>query len=147
MNNMLQGSLSNQVGVLLVLAIPVACIAWTVTHEAIFEEMREYCAARSRAPGFLLVRKFFYLFTCEYCLSHWVTFALVWLTGYRLLLDDWRGAVVGGFALVWIANHYMSLFGRVRLEMKLERLEVQHAEQHGHQPIAATSRRLSLPRR
>ena len=58
---------------LLVLAMPVAAIAWTVTHEDVFKEVRDYCMARSRAAGTLAARKFFYIFTCEYCFSHWVT--------------------------------------------------------------------------
>ena len=32
-----------QVIYLFVLAIPVACIAWTVTHEEVFREPRERC--------------------------------------------------------------------------------------------------------
>jgi len=28
---------------LFALAIPIACVAWTVTHEEIFREPREYC--------------------------------------------------------------------------------------------------------
>ena len=57
-------------------------------------------------------RKFYYLFTCEYCFSHYVAAGAVLATGYRLLMPDWRGAVLAWFALVWIANIYMSLFGQ-----------------------------------
>src|SRR3954454_1702248 len=55
---------------LLVLAVPIACVAWTVTHEEIFKEPRDFCAERSQHARSLAVRKFFYLFTCEYCFSH-----------------------------------------------------------------------------
>jgi hypothetical protein len=34
-------ALSTQVILLLLLAIPVACISWTVTHEEMFREPRE----------------------------------------------------------------------------------------------------------
>ncbi len=37
--------------VLLVLAMPVAAIAWTVTHEEIFREPRDYCVHRSQSGG------------------------------------------------------------------------------------------------
>lgn len=37
---------------------------------------------------------------------------------------DWRGNVLAGFSLVWIANVYMSLFGRLRLDIKHERDEI-----------------------
>jgi hypothetical protein len=108
---------------LIVLAIPIACVAWTVTHEEVFREPREFCAERSRSSRSLLSRKFFYLFTCEYCFSHYVTIFFLILTRYRLLLDDWRGYIVSFFALVAVANIYMSSFGRLRQEVKSEKLE------------------------
>ena len=76
----------------------------------------------------LLQRKFFYLFTCEYCFSHYVAAAVVLGTGYRLLIPDWRGAILGWFTLVWVANIYMSLFGRLRLDIKRERVEIKAEE-------------------
>ena len=56
---------------LLVLALPVAAISWTITHEELFREVHDYCVERSRAAGTFASRKFFYLFTCEYCFSHY----------------------------------------------------------------------------
>ena len=109
---------------LFVLAIPVACIAWTVTHEEILREPRDWCAARSKSERRLVFRKFFYVFTCEYCFSHYVTAALLVVTRYRLFFDDWRGYAIAGFSLVWIANVYMGLFGRLRLEIKFEGVEI-----------------------
>jgi len=32
--------------------------------------------------------RLFYLFTCEYCFSHYVTVLLLFLTGYKLLMED-----------------------------------------------------------
>ena len=113
---------------LAILAIPIACIAWTVTHEEIFREPREYFAARSRASRGLLARKFFYLLTCEYCFSHYVTAFFLLLTRYRLLLDDWRGYLISFFALVAMANVYMSCFGRLRQEVKSEKLDAERKE-------------------
>jgi hypothetical protein len=116
-------SLSLQVAVLFVLAIPVACVAWTVTHEEVFREPREFCVNRSKACRRWYERKFFYLFTCEYCFSHYVTVFFLFVTRYKLLYEDWRGYLVGGFALVWVANQYMSLYNRLRLDIKSEKLE------------------------
>jgi hypothetical protein len=113
---------------LVILAIPIACVAWTVTHEEIFREPREYCVERSRHDDRLAVRKFFYLFTCEYCFSHYVTIFFLIVTRYRLLLDDWRGYLIAFFALVAIANVYMSSFGRLRQEVKSEKLEAETKE-------------------
>jgi hypothetical protein len=114
---------------LFVLAVPIACIAWTVTHEENFREPREFCVEKSKTCPKWYQRKFFYLFTCEYCFSHYVTAFFLIITGFRLLLDDWRGYIIGGFALVWIANQYMSLYGRLRLDIKRERVEIKQVEQ------------------
>ncbi|MEO6302584.1 MAG: hypothetical protein ABIP51_05390, partial [Bacteroidia bacterium] len=71
----------------------------------------------------LLPRKFFYLFTCEYCFSHYITAIFLIITQYHLLFEDWRGYLIGGFALVWITNVYMSLFGFIRVGMKKEKMD------------------------
>src|SRR5512147_2752371 len=115
--------MTSQIVTLFVLALPVAALAWTVTHEEVFREPREWCARRSRASSSALARKFFYLFTCEYCFSHYVTIFFLWFTGYKLLLMDWRGYVLAFFALVWVANSYMSLFARLRVDIRSERAE------------------------
>jgi hypothetical protein len=114
---------------LFILAIPIASVAWTITHEDIFREAREYCEKRSKECKRLLQRKAFYVFTCEYCLSHWITLFFVLLTGYHLLLDDWRGVLIAVFALVWVANIYMSIFGRLRLGIKAESKEIEIKEE------------------
>jgi hypothetical protein len=113
-----------QLAWLCILALPIGTVAWTVTHEEIFRELREYCVDNSKACRTLLARKFFYVFTCEYCFSHWVTLGAIAATGYRLLLDDWRGYVIAFFSLVGVANMYMSLFGRLRVDIKHERVEI-----------------------
>lgn len=116
-------ALIGQVIWLFILAIPVACIAWTVTHEEVFREPREYCEKRSLSGKTIVVRKLFYLFTCEYCFSHYVAIGMLLLTGYKLLMTDWRGYIIAGFALVWIANVYMSLFAMIRVATKAENIE------------------------
>ena len=115
--------LSIQIAWLFILAIPIACIAWTVTHEEVFREPREYCADRCHTGKTLLERKFFYLFTCEYCFSHYVTIFMLFITGYKLLVMDWRGYLLAGFALVFVANIYMSLFGLIRQDIKYVKIE------------------------
>ena len=113
---------------LFLLALPIACIAWTVTHEEVFREPREFCVRRSRYASTLLTRKFFYLFTCEYCFSHYVTLAVVIITDFQLLLSGWRGYVIAGFSLVFIANVYMSLFALLRQAIKKEITEIKAIE-------------------
>lgn len=115
--------LSTQLFFLFVLAIPVSCIAWTVTREEIFREPREFCIDKSKNCKTMLQRKFFYLFTCEYCFSHYVTVFFLIITKFQLLYDDWRGYLISMFALVWVANVYMSLFGFIRVGMKKEKMD------------------------
>jgi hypothetical protein len=126
-------SLTTQLTWLFVLAAPVACVAWTVTHEELFGELRTWCTSRSQQCRRIYSRKFFYLFTCEYCFSHYVAAAIVGLSGFRLLLPGWRGALVAWLTLVWVANVYMSLFGRLRLDIKRERVEIGVEEREADQ--------------
>jgi hypothetical protein len=121
-------ALSVQLAWLVILPIAIACISWTVTHEEIFSEPREYARARSRSSSGLLTRKFFYVFTCEYCFSHYVAVAAVLVTGCRLLLDDWRGSVIAFFALTGVANAYLSGYARLRVDIKAERVQIEAVE-------------------
>ena len=116
-----------------VLAIPIACVAWTVTHEEIFKEPREYCVKKSQECRNLVERKFFYLFTCEYCFSHYVTAIFLFITEFKLLYEDWRGYLVSFFALVFVANVYMSLFGYLRQSLKSEKIEAKLKENEWHE--------------
>ena len=128
MEPLLQQTLS-----LLVLAIPIACVAWTVTNEEIFKEPREYCVKKSQECRKLLERKFFYLFTCEYCFSHYVTAIFLFITEFKLLYEDWRGYLVSFFALVFVANVYMSLFGYLRQSLKSEKIEAKLKDNEWHE--------------
>lgn len=114
---------------LLILAIPVACVAWTVTHEEIFREPHDWAERRSQHARTLAERKFFYLFTCEYCFSHYVAAAFLIMARFTLLFDDWRGVVIAWFSLVWVANVYMTAFARLRLDMKYQRVEIAAKEE------------------
>jgi hypothetical protein len=117
-------TLSTQLAWLFVLAAPVACVAWTVTHEELFAEFHDWCLRRSQDGRRLHTRKFFYMLTCEYCFSHYVAAAAIVITGFRLLVDGWPGALIAWLAVVWVANVYMSLFVRLRLDIKRERVEI-----------------------
>jgi hypothetical protein len=121
-------ALALQILWVLILALVTASVSWTITHEEILREFREYCGVRSRRSRSMVVRKMFYVFTCEYCFSHYVAFAFLLLTGFRLLIDDWRGVVLALFATTAIANVYMSAFARLRLDVKAERLQTEAAE-------------------
>jgi hypothetical protein len=57
-----------------------------------------------------------------------VTAFFLFLTHYKLLFNDWRGYLIGGFALVWIANQYMSIYAHLRLDIRKDRVEIKHVE-------------------
>jgi len=120
---------SAQILFLFVLALPIACISWTVTHEDLFREPHEYCVRKSRECSSLLARKFYYLLTCEYCFSHYVALAFLLVTRYQLLYAGWRGYVIAEFSLVWISNLYISIFNRLRLTIRSERVEIETREE------------------
>ena len=117
-----------QVLSLLLLALPIASIAWTITHEEVVREFRDVCLGKSTTCRRIYERKFFYLFTCEYCFSHYVAAVFLLITRFKLLYPDWRGYLIAGFSLVWVANVYMSLFARIRLEAKRERVQIKQQE-------------------
>ena len=105
---------------ILIVSLAVASVSWTITQEEIFREPREWCERRSKRARSILEKKLFYVFTCEYCLSHWVAIFFITLTGFRLLIDDWRGYVIAFFVTPWIANQFMSLYRRLRVGIKHE---------------------------
>jgi len=115
---------SEQLIWLLVLAIPVACVARTVVYEEVFREFHEFCQERSKTGRTFLTRKTFYLFTCEYCFSHYVTIFFLVLTDYRLLLDDWRGIIIALFSVVFVANLYMSAYSRLRVDITQAKVQI-----------------------
>ncbi len=116
---------ADQIFWLVIPATVVASVSWTVTQEEIFREPREWAKAKSESASAFIVRKFFYVWTCEYCFSHWVTLSVLILTGFRLLLPDWRGFIIAFFAVPWLANQFMSLYRRLRIDIKREGLKAE----------------------
>ena len=113
---------------LFILAIPIACIARTVVFEEVFREPREYFERKSKTARSTVVQKFFYLFTCEYCFSHWVTLAVVLVTRYHLMYDGWKGYFVAFFSLVFMANAYLNLYARLRVDITSEKKTIEVKE-------------------
>lgn len=113
------------------LAIPIACVARTIVFEEIFREPRDWCKYRSKSCRTIFFRKFYYLFTCEYCFSHWVTLFFLVLSalgpgsGFRLLYDDWRGYVISFFSLIFVSNSYLNLYSRLRVDISSEKAQIE----------------------
>lgn len=115
-------NLLHQIAYLFLIALPIASVSWTVTHEEIFREPREYCLRCSQQNQRLLSRKFFYVFTCEYCFSHYVTIFFLLITHFHLIFSDWRGTMMAFFSLPFVANIYIGLFAQTKLEVKKDRV-------------------------
>ena len=122
--------MGEQIYWLVIIGFAVASVAWTVTQEEIFREPREWCAERSKHATGFFEKKFFYVFTCEYCFSHWVTIFFLIVTGFKLIFEDWRGYLIAFFVTAWTANQFMSLYRRLRVGIKQENLLAEiHKEQ------------------
>jgi hypothetical protein len=120
---------ASQMQWLFTLSLPLACIVWTITHEEIFREPRELCIRHSKQGKTLLKRKFFYLFTCEYCFSHYVAILILLISDFKMIFSDWRGYFVAGFSLVWISNICMAFFSLLRFGIKKEKIEISVKEE------------------
>ena len=119
------------------LAVPVAIIARACATEEICREPREFCLRRhefyrqrchescdvslaARTTAFAL-QKLFYVPTCEYCLSFWISLAVVLVADYRMFFDDWRGVALACFVVMGVANVYLSLFSNLRVDSRKDR--------------------------
>jgi hypothetical protein len=50
------------------------------------------------------------------------------ITRFQMLYVGWRGYIVAPFALAWVANQYMSIYNRLRLDIRSENLEIKAKE-------------------
>ena len=121
-------SLGAQVVGLFVLALAIACVSWTVTQEELFRELREYAERRMRCDESAWRRKCFYLVTCHYCFSHYVALFFIVITGFKLMMPNWTGYVIALFALVWVANVYVSFYAWLRQQYKTQKYEAKAVE-------------------
>jgi hypothetical protein len=44
-------------------------------------------------------------------------------------MEGWRGYLIAGFSLVWVANFYMSIFGLLRTDLKKEKTAIKKLEE------------------
>ena len=112
----------DEVTKLFVHAIPVACIAWTVTKEELFRELQDLCKKCIKSNNFCL-RKFFFGLHCEYCFAHWVTLVMLYFTGFKMQYEGFLGSVFAFFSVAAIANVYMAIYLRLRIDIRAERAE------------------------
>lgn len=125
--------ISQQIFWLLVISLTVASVSWTFTQEEIFSDLNEYFTRKSKTAKTILEQKFFYMLTCEYCFSHWVTIFFLIVTGFRLMIDDWRGYLLAFFVVPWVANFFMSFYRRIRVGIKHENALAENEENEGRE--------------
>ncbi len=118
----------NQLLFAALLALPVACVSWTVSNEEVFRDLRDWLDKVSQRSRNLLIKKACYLPTCHYCLSHWITAMFLLLTGFTFLLNDWRGYILSEFAVVMIANVYLTLYSLLRVSLRRCRAQADEAQ-------------------
>src|SRR6185369_14382980 len=121
-------NLGAQFAGLFVLSLAIASVSWTVTQEELLRGFREYAERQAQCAGSALRRKFFYLFTCHYCFSHYVAVFFIAITGYKLLMPNWTGYVIALFALVWVSNLYLSFYAWLRQQYKTQKFEAKAVE-------------------
>lgn len=121
--------LSTQVIWLVLLGMPVACVSWTWTHEAINQELRDFLVKKSERSHALLTRKMCYALTCDYCFSHYVTILVLLLTGFKMLSESFTGYIVAWLSIVWVANLYLTMMAILRTRLKFLRQACEAREQ------------------
>jgi hypothetical protein len=109
----------SQIAYALLLGLPVACVAWTVTREEVFKEFRESLGLyQKRHRNSLWRQKLAYLPTCPYCFSHYVAALFVGLFQFKMLTENWTGYVASLFTVVLIANVYISGYNLLRVALR-----------------------------
>lgn len=121
--------------IFLIICLVVACVAWTVTQERVFEEPRNYCAEKSESCKKWWQRKLFYIPTCHYCFSHYVAALVLLITGYRLpAFSGIVGFVVTFFVVVLSANVVITFYSLLRQLLKKYTLNGQITESRMEKP-------------
>lgn len=121
-----------ELAVIAIMAICVASISWTITKEEIFRDLRDFCkeVQKTEQGGFRgwPCKKLAYAPTCDYCLSHWVGFALFALYPVKLVAENWRGYFFAYFATIFLANVLLGLYNIIRVTLRWMRAKADLAE-------------------
>ena len=122
------------------LALSIGVISWIIAKEEIFRPIRDPCKKFTEGEYFFLkkihspwyyyvpftpliiaeaiCRKLAYIPTCEFCTSVWVTAFFLWkVTSLRIGEGYYPALLVTEFALVGLANLFMNLYSRIRVEI------------------------------
>lgn len=107
-----------------VIAVAAASISYTITMTELFAPVRSWSQKLGHMIG--------YLFTCFYCMSHWVVIAAVLIYRPRLIQSDLLGVdlIVSIFFTITMAALVCGLLFRVFLTamaMKLKQKEMAEA--------------------
>lgn len=106
----------------LVLALVVSSISYTMSSMEIFEPLRAFCHKKNKWIGSL--------FSCFYCLSHWVTFFFVALyqpqiiPGAHILIN----LMVSSFFIIQLATYFSGFIFKTMktaIDSKIRKIEIQ----------------------
>lgn len=106
----------------LVLALVVSSISYTMSSMEIFEPLRDFCHRKNKWIGSL--------FSCFYCLSHWVTFFFVAIyrpeiiPGAHLFIN----LIVSSFFIIQLSTYFSGLIFKTMksaIDSKIRKIEIQ----------------------
>jgi hypothetical protein len=114
----------------IIIGAMVAVFSWAATKEEVFSDLRKnyfqpWCKDHTLP---YLVRKVCYIPTCEYCFSFWFTLLMMLVFRHQVWYDDWRGYVLA-HGVTWAsAVLYMSIYQRIRVDIRYEQVKANNEE-------------------
>lgn len=113
------------------LALPVACMSWTIAETEVFRSFRERIARwanwQKGTDANSLKAKLAYLPTCYYCTSHYVTLFVLLLHPYKFVSPDVRGYALAWFAIVGVSAVYLTSYNLLRVVLRWGQAMADHA--------------------
>ena len=123
----------------LLLALPVACVSWTIVEAEITRDLREWlkgwaCRQGRGATRAWLCRKLAYLPTCAYCSSHYVALAALALSPVHILNLGWQGLVLGWLSVVGVSTVYLTFYQLLRVLLRWCQVKADAARPYRKEP-------------
>jgi len=109
------------------LALPVACVSWTIAEAEVSRSIRERIAKWANwhkdadgkyPPTHGWKQKLAYLPTCYYCTSHYVALAFLHLHPFHTLTEDFRGYIISWFSVVGMTAIYCTSYNLLRVLLR-----------------------------
>ena len=118
------------------LSIPVACVAWTLTHEEVFVSRTSIAKSkrgkpRICSPASVFTYSLANIVSATTPPSFFPSFTVQIVTVQTL---DWRGYLIAFCSLVWVSNQYISVYNHLRLDIRHEQVEIHQTDKNTPRP-------------